>query len=143
PLLGGGGVVGSRSFRIRSSVVATAVAGMLLTPGIARADQQTSFTVDATVAVSGTPKPYQLHLHATHFGTLVNTVSVQLMRTATTGNKPTVFTDYTAANSTVHCTDDLSQCTLDTGTHMGGYGRIVLTFHPNAAPRSKNDVCPR
>jgi hypothetical protein len=79
---------------------------------------------------------------ARHFGTLVNTVSVQLTRTATTGNRPTVFTDYTAANSKVHCLDDLSSCELDTGTHMGGYGRIHLTFHPTAAPTTKDETCP-
>ncbi len=131
----------SRPLRIRSIVVLTAALGALLVPATAHAGGSTSFSVDATVALSGTPKPYRLHLHATHFGTLVNTVSVQLMRTTTTGNKPTVFTDYTAANSTVNCIGDLTSCELDTGTHMGGYGRIHLTFHPKAAPKSRNDVC--
>ncbi|HEY7281017.1 MAG TPA: hypothetical protein VID47_05415 [Actinomycetota bacterium] len=131
----------SRPFRVRSIVVLTAAVGTLLVPGTAHAGGSTSLSIDATVAVSGTPKPYRLHLHASHFGTLVNTVSVQLTRTATTGNKPTVFTDYTASDSTVHCAPDLSSCELDTGTHMGGYGRIHLTFHATAAAKSRNDLC--
>jgi hypothetical protein len=131
----------SRGFRIRSIVVLAATIAVLLAPGVARADSETSVTIDATVAVTGTPKQYQLHIQATHFTTLVNKVSVQLQRTATTGNKPTVFTDYTTVNSQVHCIEDLSSCALDTGTHMGGYGKIDLTFHASAAPKTKVERC--
>jgi hypothetical protein len=100
----------SRRFHIRSIAVLAAIIGALLAPGFARADGETSVTIDALVAVTGAPKPYQLHIQATHFKTLVNKVSVQLQRKATTGNKPTVFTDYTTVNSEVHRAADLSSC---------------------------------
>ena len=125
---------------IRAAVL-TALVGTLLVPGVARADDTTSFTVDAKVPVSGTPKPYQLRILARHFGNLVNTISVQLMRTATTGNKPTVFVDYTATSSKVQCVDDLSSCALDTRTNMGGYGKVTLSFHFSGPANTKVIRC--
>jgi hypothetical protein len=132
----------SRRFRIGSIVVLCATVGALLQPGIAGAEESTLFSVDVSVPLSGTPKPYQLKVHAEHFGTLVNRISLQLLRTATTGNKPTVFTSYTATDAKVQCVEDLSSCALDTKTNMGGYGKVTMTFHPSGPPKTKVERCP-
>jgi hypothetical protein len=133
-----------RAYRlgVRTSILAVATAGALLSPGaIAHAEDTTTFSVDVTVPVSGTPKPYKLILHAEHFGTLVNRISLQLMRTAATGNKPTVFVAYTATDSKVQCIADLSSCSLDTRDNMGGYGKTTLAFHASGPATTKVERC--
>lgn len=115
----------------------------LLAPAGANAVTSTSFSLHATARVTGTPKPYTLMIDAFRFGPDLTQVTVQLQRRATTGNRPFQVHDWGVRDPQFSCTTNLNSCTLDTGTTMGGYGKIHMRFQAAAAPNVDEVTCPR
>ena len=84
-------------------------------------------TLTIDVPVLGAAKPYSLHLFAQNLGTS-GTLDLKLSRRATTGAHDLQTHDFYIQNVSLSCSANLGSCYLDTGAHMGSFGRIHLHF---------------
>jgi hypothetical protein len=84
-----------------------------------------TLTIDAPVL--GAAKPYKLHLFAQNLGAS-GTLELKLSRRATTGTHDLQTHDFYIQHVSLSCSANLASCYLDTGGHMGSFGRIHLHF---------------
>jgi hypothetical protein len=98
-------------------------------PSAAAVPPNTDYTIDIrAVPISGTPDPYKLTAQIAGRGA-GGYLAFQIRRRATTGWRPRQSHEYRVIRVHFVCDGSLIRCTVDTGTSMGPYGRIALTFH--------------